>query len=301
MPDARSIHRRLMERQRAWADAHGIELASDTSLARWRDNLLAPVSRECERALDPAVGSPTDEPQKPGRLHDLGSGLALAHNVFEPWQGRESELAARATWLCDEGARIRFAASLGRSSATDPADQVADVLIAGGSAPPTLIVPLFCETFDAVDPRPRDPLGRDATVFGDLHGCALLARDLHCHPRRFGRLDVGRVLEAALAARGRFGRHGFRVAVIWFDAGGQASRRFRNEFARVRMRIGGEVQLVLATWQDVIAALPSSGRADAGTLGRIRARYAPEATREPAPGTIASPRSSASPGGAKAT
>ena len=42
MPDARAIQRVLMEQQRAWADSHGFELTSETSLAHWRDNLLAP-------------------------------------------------------------------------------------------------------------------------------------------------------------------------------------------------------------------------------------------------------------------
>lgn len=287
MSDARSIHRRLMDEQRAWADAHGFELASDTSLTRWRDNWLAPVSWDGERALDPAEGAMSDEPEKPGRLHDLGSGLALAHNVFGPWQGRESDLAKGVPWLCDEEARIRFAVSLGRISPVDRSEPVADVEIAGGRTPPTLIVPLYCEPFGDIDPRARDPLGRDASAFGDLHGCGLLARDLHCHPRRFARLDAGRVLELALAGTRRFGRHGFRIAVIWFDAGGRAGSRLHGECARLRMRIGGEVDLIEATWQEIMAALASSGPEDAATLHRIRARYEPGAIEAAALGKIA--------------
>lgn len=292
MPDARSIRRDLMAAQRAWADAHGIELASETSVAHWRDNLLAPIAAESEAELASHVQAADGSLEKSGRLHALGSGLALAVNLFEPWRGRVSELSARLPGWFAADARFRFSVPLPDGFAPDsPAFEI-DVLIESESSAPTALIPLFGEPFEDVDPRVRDPLGRDATGFGGLHGCGLLARDLQCHPRRFGRLDVGRVLETALVLDRRFGHHGFRVGVIWFDAGGQASRRFRDELARVRMRIGGEVDLLDARWQDLVVGLfgePTTCSADEdgdGRARRIRARYpdptsAPAATRLP--------------------
>ncbi len=289
MPDARSIQRAWMARQRAWADSHGIELASETSLLDWRDNLLAPIASECDAALDPTTRAHYDLPEKPGRLHALGSGLALALNVFEPWRSRPSELSARVPRFFPADARMRFAVEMPDGPATEGPPLEIDLLIEGDDSAPTAVIPLFCEPFEDIVPRVRDPLGRDAGVFAGLDGCGLLARDLHCHPRRFARLDVGRVLETALALDRRYGAHSFRIAVLWFDAGGHASRRFQRELHRVRMRIGGEIDLLAATWQEVLSALLSDSpdrsetALDDGYSTRIRARYGPAARDSESP------------------
>jgi hypothetical protein len=290
MPDARSIQRDLMAGQRAWADAHGIELAGETSVAHWRDNLLAPIAAESEAELAAPTQPADGSPEKSGRLHTLGSGLVLAVNLLEPWRGRAPELSARLPGWFHADARIRFRVPVPEGLATAAPAVDLDVLIESDGSAPTALIPLFSEPYEDIDPRVCDPFGRDARGFGRMPGCGLLARDLQCHPRRFGRLDVGRVLETALVLDRRFGHHGFRVAVIWFDAGGRASRRFRDEFARVRMRIGGEVDLVEARWQDWFAALfddpiaGSIGEGGDGQARRIHARYATP-TSTPAPPT----------------
>ena len=276
MPDVHAIYAQLMARQRAWADSREIEIDADGRLARWDENLLSPASSRTRAEL--AGGSPACSVahDKPGRLHDLGSGLALAANVFEPWRASPEDLASRVPELGRAFSRIGFATQLPLHASDDSGEDLVadvDVLLDGAPAGATAVVPLFSEPFTDVDPRVRDLLARDASRFGELPGCALLARDLHSNPRRFRRLAVGRVLETALAMSRRFGRHGFRIAVLWFDAGGRASRQIQAELDRLRMRIGGEVDLSATSWQALCERLHEAPSQDHRYTRSLQARY----------------------------
>jgi len=276
MTDAPAIHARLMARQRAWAESRELEVDGEGRLASWDENLLVPASTRTRAELSAAASVHLVSNDKPGRLHDLGSGLALAANVFEPWRESPGDLAAHAPELGRNPRRIAFATKLPLLAGDASGDALAadvDVLLEGGDSPATAVVPLFVEPFTDVDPRVRDVFARDAAQFQQLPGCALLARDLHANPSRFRRLAAGRVLETALAMSHRFGRRGFRITVLWYDAGGRASRRIQAELDRLRMRIGGEVALVATSWQTLCARLDEAPTRDHRYSRTLYTRY----------------------------
>jgi hypothetical protein len=148
------------------------------------------------------------------------------------------------------------------------------VLLDQGAAGATAVCALFTEPFTDVDPRvAHGAPGEDDPLWRELPGCALLARDLRVNPRRYRHLAAGRLLDVALGMTRRFGRHGFRLAVLWYDAGGRASRRLRTELDRLRMRIGGEVDLVATSWQGLLAPLRATPTAHGPYTRRLEARY----------------------------
>jgi len=274
MPDARTIHARLLSRQRAWAEAHEIDVDGEGRIARWSGNLLAPLTAATRAELARHHGDPDAEvPDKRGRLHDLGSGLALAVNVFDHLRDRLEVLAGWLAPLAHGPGRLEFGASLPLGAPGDELALDVDLLLEDARGSATAVVPLFAEPFGDVDPRVRDALAHTPARWTDLHGCALLARDVHANPRRFRRLAVGRVLETALAMSQRFGRHGYRIALLWHDAGGAASRRLRGEIDRLRMRIGGEVEVAAPTWHALLERLGATPPADGGYTAPLRARY----------------------------
>lgn len=275
MLDAQATRAAVLDQQRSWADLRRIELCGDEHVASWQDNLTAPLAAATREELNAWLASERDG--KPGRLNDLGSGLALALNVFEPWRGHESELAGKAPLLGSNMKRIRFGESWGDTHA----DQLAPLdLLLETDTRPTAVVPLFAEPYAEVDPRvPSADLRPKAA---SLPGAASLARDLDDNPGRFGRLPAGRVLALAEALTTRFGRHGFRLAILWYDAPGRAARRLRQEIAALRMRIGGEVEVCSETWQNLFCRLRSAGLPGRVYGQTLQARYFP-ASRDPRP------------------
>ncbi|HEM46924.1 MAG TPA: hypothetical protein ENO23_07755 [Alphaproteobacteria bacterium] len=276
MSDAPAIHYALLVGQRAWAEACEIDVDDAGRVLRWHDNLLAPPSSGTLVDLETAGAGAAGQAGKPGRLHELGSGLVLAANVLDPWRDRPDALARQAPVLGGSAGSLRFATHLELGSSQTALHRSVDVLLESRSGPATAVIPLFCEPFGDVDPRPHDALVRDAALWNGLHGCALLARDLQANPRRFRRLAAGRVLETALGMSRRFGHHGFRIVVLWYDAGGRATRRLRHEIDRLRMRIGGEVELLATSWQSLFRRLCGPGSAspaDGRYTRSLQARY----------------------------
>ena len=274
MPDAPRVHEQLIARQRLWASQSEIELGDPEHVLRWQDNLTATAATatadELARAgLVPAHGG------KPAPLTALGSGIALAANFFGPFLGRETALGGAAGAL-GPVERVRFAVPLDAQGDAATGTQ-ADLLIEAADVRPTAVLPLFAEPFADVDTGGRAMA--EAEDWNGLHGCVQLARELlRANPRRFRRLSVGRALELARAMTRRFGQHGFRLAVLWYAAPGHAGRRLRDEIAQLRMRIGGEVDFLSATWQGLFEQLRSGPLGDHAPA--LEARYFARSTAE---------------------
>lgn len=274
MSDAHAIHADLIARQLAWAETVEIDVDGEARVRDWDRNLLAPPSEPTRTELARLATDGRGADGKSGPLHGLGSGLALAANVFDPWRDRPEALAEWATVLGPAPRALEFAAPLTPAAAHAACSAPIDVLLDQGPDGATAVCALFTEPFTDVDPRiPGSAPGEDDPLWRALPGCALLARDLRANPRRYRRVAAGRILDVALGMTRRFGRHGFRLAVLWYDAGGRASRRLRAELDRLRMRIGGEVDLVTTSWQGLLAPLRATPTADGPYTRRLEARY----------------------------
>jgi hypothetical protein len=264
----------LLRMQRRWAESRELDCDEAGLLRSAEANLLLPLSPEARRELEESVERPLGEPGKPGALQRVHSTCALVCNAFEPSRGGAlGDLAAACG--ADAGAtELRLAAPTPLEEAEERLE--ADAMLAGAGARPTALHATFAEPYAGAERRRVSTSLLRPEAWGSLSGCLHLARDLRFGPSRFASLDATRVLELSLALTRRFGERGFRLLLLWYDAGGPAATLHRQELDRLRMRIGGEVDLEVRSWQAVFGELRARGAGDVGYLEALAARYFPD-------------------------
>ncbi|MCG8591539.1 MAG: hypothetical protein MJE66_19765 [Proteobacteria bacterium] len=246
---SRSNLERLRRHLRRWAGEREIELDGGDCAQPATANLLWPLHPESEAELlanEPAL---LGDDRKPGELARLDSTLAFACNVFEFWR-RAGAPVSYPAWL-----------PAGTQLWLEPA-----------GALPTAVAVRLTEPYGGLDDRGTPDLDDDAERWAGLWGCRELARERATHPARWQRLDVGRLLEAAVSLTRRHGPRGFRLLLLWVDCGGREARELRREIDRLRMRIGGEVEFAAAELRQWTALLGSTP-AGADWRQALEARY----------------------------
>ena len=264
----------IRAQQRSWAESRGIELDDDGLVGEAAANLLAPLSAETERQLSQDPTRPLGEPGKPGALLRVDSTCALLCNVFDHWRDRQLGVMAGLCGADPRSTALHFRPELA-GGARRP-----DLLLAPGDgdngARPTAVIASFCEPYGDVDRSPPSSPEDDPGRWGGLPGCAHLARDLRNNPDRFHTLAVGGIVDCAAALHQRFGARGFRLLYLWYPVEGAAADRHREELDRLRLRIGGEIDFEVRSWQGLFASLQSRYREDTGYAAYLAARYFPE-------------------------
>jgi len=260
---------RILDSQRRWAQRMGLEVDASGAVANPRDHLMCPLSEESWRALGSSGLGLMGEEGKRGPLHALDSTHALLCHLVEPLRdsdhdGLAAALGGRA------GGVVRLCAPLEEAGPDAPASEV-DLLI--GSAHPVAVLARYREPYEAPDRRRPSHPDAPAEAWAGLPGCRSLARDLRANPARFERLEVGRLLEAVRLLTRRHGPRGFRLVHLWFDGGDAESRRYAREVDRLRMRVGGDVELEVIAWRVLFERLRASGAYDDGYAEAIARRY----------------------------
>jgi hypothetical protein len=271
MSDAAATFREILRQQHAFARAREIELGPEGRVARWQDNLFQPLGERTLAELADDLCSSTDPADhKPGGLHDLHSTQALICNLVEHW--REGDATALGEALAIERDPIT---SLGFGAPASASGQlpIVDAWLEHQSGRPTAVIASYADAYADVDPRPSRAQEGPPDGWGPLHACRGLATDLRANPRRFARLIAGRLIETAALLTHRYGAHGFRLLHLWHETPGRAGLQHRREIDRLRMRVGGEIQLRFRSWRQVIDAMDSAGDAHAAYSGYLKDRY----------------------------
>lgn len=266
---ARALHA-LRARQRAWAHERGLEVDDAGWLADASENLLHPLDAGGRVALEASADAPLGEPGKPAPAAALDSTWALVWNALAPFR---SDAAPLARALGGEGSALSLACAAG-ARGPDPADGEPPELHAriDGGPRPIALHATFAEPYASA--RPAPPAARPAAPLVEvlarpLPGCAHLARDRAHGPRRWRHVPVRALLERVAVLTAEHGPRGFRLALLWYDAPGRAGRRHARELARLRMRIGGEVELAIVSWQALLLRLgPLAGEETLRRYGR---------------------------------
>jgi hypothetical protein len=273
MAESTAVLQRIVEQQTAWAEAREIDLVSPAQIAHADDNLFAPFHPMTRDELLRSRARPLGEAQKPGPLQLLHSTVALTCNVFDYWRHRCLDPLGDLCHALEEVIDIGFATR--HPTGVAGLDSDADVLLAGKGGSPTALLTTYAEPYLGVDPRAPSLLTTRSAAWGPLRGCRGLAHDLQANPRRYGHLAVGRILSLVLAMTHAHGPHRFRLVYLWYEMPGSEARRHRDEIDRLRMRIGGEVDLVTRTWQELFADLQALGGEHTGHIGYLADRYFP--------------------------
>jgi hypothetical protein len=262
----------ILEGQLHWARRARIEFDEAGWVADARDQLLCPLSPETRSELEAVHRDALGRDGKPGALGALDSTHVLLCHLIEPLRALGAQWLDRTLGGRGTGSALRLCEALQDPGAAPDGGALESELVVDG-AHPIYVLARYREPYSEPDRRrPPDPDGEPERWAG-LPGCRGLALDLRANPRRFERLEVGRILEAIRRLAARHGRRGFRLVHLWFDGPGAEARAYAREIDRFRLRVGGDVEWAALSWRSLFEGLRSAGLYDAGYARSVEDRY----------------------------
>jgi hypothetical protein len=265
----------LTRKQRRWADLNGIRYDARGFVTELAANLRVPLTNAA--LAEHARGSElTATPTRPPRLHSLTSSAALVENVFGWWRDRDlGGLLAALGLDHGDGASLTLEEPLPTGLEGDP--PLADVALRW---PNGRLVAIESKLGEWLVRRPRSK-----SVFKDkyfpadpvwsaagLPRCQALADDLQHGRERPKFLHAAQLLKHGLGLA-RAGQAKRTLVYLYYDVPGREAAVHRGELDRVGSRIAPEIDLRIATYQDLYRALRALPGVDADYLGYLGARY----------------------------
>lgn len=265
-----------MRAQRRWADTHGVRYDARGCVRALVDNLRAPLD-DSALAEFQRGSELTPRPTQPARAHSLCSSAALVVNVFAYWRGRDhTPLLAALGVSGPGGTRLEFEAPLPTGLPGDP--PTVDVALYGPDGRCVAVESKFAEWLT--------PRARGKRVFKDkyfaqgqrvweaagLPRCQALAEELQDGRERPRYLNAAQLLKHALG----LAVNGLRTSTpvyLYYDRPGREAAKHRAEVDRVAARLGGEVDLRVATYQSLFDALRAFPNVDRDYLDYLARRY----------------------------
>jgi hypothetical protein len=274
VPVTRRQRESIIQQQITWAESVGIEVDAADQVSCVAENLFAPLCAETRAELESSSARPFGDGIKPGPLQRLHDPTAMRCNFFDYWR----KLGVLPPGLLQESVTgtLRQAVHLGAEGARADASREIDCLVEAESTPATAITTRFIDADlgDAIRLEPSFIDRLDGLVSPtSLRSVRLFAEDLLANPRRFCVTPVGRLLEQAAALCARYGARGYQIVHIWHEAPGEHGRLQHREFAQLRTRIGGDVELHGMTWQALFARIMERNDTHRGYTDYIASRY----------------------------
>jgi len=266
----------LSRKQRRWADLNGVRYDARGYVSELAANLCEPPSTTALAEL--ARGSElTATPTRPPRILSLTSSAALVANVFGHWRGRDATALLAALGVeGGDGVRLTFEEPLPMGLAGDP--PLADVALRWSSGRCVAIESKFGEWLVR---RPRNksvfkdkyfPPGDAVWSAAGLPHCQALADDLQRGRERPKLLHAAQLLKHALGLA-KSGAPERTLLYLYYDCPGREAAAHRSELDRVLERLVPEIDLRVATYQEVYRVLHATAGVDRDYLGYLTSRY----------------------------
>jgi hypothetical protein len=265
----------LLRAQRRWAERRGVPYDAHGCVRELRDNLLAPLDDVA--LVELGRGSELTAGARPARAYALCSSAALVLNVFAWWRGRDHTPLLRALQVDGPGGtRLAFEEPLPTGLPGDP--PTVDVALYRADGRCVAVESKFAEW---LAPRPRGkrafkdkyfPDGRGVWTDLGLPRCQALAEDLQTGRERLKYLNAPQLLKHALG----LANNGLRTSALlylYYDHPGKESAGHRAELARVVERLAAEVELHVATYQALFAALAATPGLERAYVDYLAQRY----------------------------
>jgi len=283
----------IIERQRLWAERHGIRLGSslrhaDSEEDRERgaktrvydldDNLFEPLMPEARREFEAGDGGELGTESKDGNMYATHSSSALCCNVFHYWRriGQFGPVA-QACRVPSTGIRhLRFEAKHRIADRFDRSPNL-DVEIGYGGSSGLRASAIECKFGE---PFGRDHQGLKAAyleetrLWEDLPALRELAVEISPDDRRFEYLHAAQLLKHILGLKNSYGKEGFRLLYLWYAVPGSQGARHAQEieeFAAYAVRDG--IQFQSLTYQQVIARLAGDRESHRAYVDYMTERY----------------------------
>lgn len=220
--------------------------------------------------------------RRPARLYSLASSAALVVNVFAYWHGRDAGPLLRALvpelrFGVTDVPELRFEEPLPTGLPGDP--PTVDVALDFASGRRVAIESKYAEWL-ALRPRRQRafkdkyfPQGQGIGVWAEarLPRCQALAEDLQSGRERLKHLHSAQLLKHALGLA-KSGRASTLI-YLYYDWPGREAAAHRSEIERVVARLESEVDLRVATYQSLFAALRTLPELDPAYVDYLARRY----------------------------
>ena len=266
----------LLRAQRRWADARGVRYDAYGCVRELSDNLRVSLDEtalaEFQRGSELASG-----PMRPARAYALCSSAALVINVFGYWRGRDqTRLLAALGMEGAGGTRLTFEEPLPTGLPGDP--PTVDVTL---YRPDDRCVAVESKFAEWLAPRPRGkrafkdkyfPPDRKVWGVAGLPRCQALAEDLQEGRERMKHFNAPQLLKHALG----LANNGLRTSTLvylYYDRPGREAATHGAELERVVERVAPEVDLRVATYQALFAALRAEPEVPRDYVDYLAQRY----------------------------
>ncbi|WP_337175424.1 hypothetical protein [Paludisphaera sp.] len=268
----------IKHRQILWALRHGKRLGSqfrhDADPARVErgeklftfdldDNLFEPLAPEVRREFEAGDGGELE-----GKMNAVHSSSATAVNFFHYWRRRGLIAeAARAVRVPSTGiAGLRFEARFPIHADFFKAPNLDVVIdyVPGNVLKATAIECKFNEPFGGWGRKGLKPVYLDHKEFWtELPNLRAIAEQVSPADTRFVALDVPQLLKHTLGLMNAYGKRGFRLLYLHYDAPGPAAVRHAEEIAEFSRHMERDgVMFQSSTYQEAILSLARDRRAE---------------------------------------
>lgn len=266
----------LLARQRRWAEAVGQAVDDKGYLPTVEANLYRPLSESAQQDFAHGSGAElVDTPTRPAKMRALHSSSALAVNVFDHWQERDTGPLLRALGIDGRLVALRFEAQYPTGLGGTPPNL--DVALTLTDDRVVAIESKFSEWLTP-KPRSRKPFSRSYFPPGEgvwarrgLPRCQALAVALDAGADHYQLLDAAQLLKHALGLATHLAA-GFELLYLYFDQPGQESDWHRAEVVDFAGRVDPALQFHALSYQDVFRALERTA-VEPAYLEYLRARY----------------------------
>ncbi len=267
----------LLVRQIQWARAAGHSVDARGYLTTVDANLYQPLSAAARECFTHGSGSElVDTPTRPAKMRALHSSSALAVNVFDHWQGRDTTALVTALGLTGTLASLRFEAQYPTGCGGTPPNLDVALTFADGQV--VAIESKFTEWLTAKT-HGRAPFstiyfsgGAGRWARCGLPHCQALAEALASGERRYAYLDAAQLLKHALGLATHHTTGGFGLLYLFCDHAGYESATHLAEAADFAGRVDRTLGFRAMSYQDLVNRLEQTG-ADVDYRSYLRNRY----------------------------
>jgi hypothetical protein len=263
----------IMNRQRTWAATRRIPLnpANTDYTSSPDDNLFVPLSPATLANLSNGTGRPLGG--NPAPICALRSSTALAINFFEYWRTSQPHILGAALGN-PNASTVQFEVQYPKPRGIRGFPPNLDVVI---RQPTVAFEAKFVEPYDAVSMPilPRAYVANPALWPNVLRlpRCGALAQQIVSGQVGFRRLNAAQLLKHIVGLTHNCGTN-YRLVYLWYRQNSPEATQHEQEIQAFGAAVGGEIDFVSMTFQDLFTALKSSaGNSHAAYFNYLEDRY----------------------------
>ncbi|MBN2332489.1 MAG: hypothetical protein JXO49_04185 [Deltaproteobacteria bacterium] len=281
----------IVARQISWAENRGLRLIGSLGVKGRKayteclaDNLFEPLMPEVRNSLLAGDGNELGaDPHRPAKMQAVHSSAAIGINLFQYWQKiDQAPVMAAACGFCNKGnctsERIVFEDKYPIDCSLPAAPNI-DMVFHNASSFRYQRFAVECRFAEAYGGRQHGGLKpvylELADLWQDIPRLKELAQAISPDDKTFSHLHAAQLIKHILGLKKAFGRTGFRLLYLWYDALGKEGHDHRREICRfAKTTIADGIKFHALSYQDLIGKLVQEHRSGHPVyIGYISGRY----------------------------